>query len=102
MIISLENNNVFNDLELKDPDHLLIKSELCRKIAEKIKEQEITQNQAAAILGINREYVSYIVTGKLNRYSVMSLLKWYYKLAGKISLLITSDGNFEIITEERC
>lgn len=101
MIISLKENNVFKDLGCFKPDHLIIKSELCRLIVKTIEEKRIRQVDVAEMMGITQSKVSHMVNGKLGMFTVIKLMQYYSKLVGTVSLMITADGCFEIITGGR-
>ncbi|NJN13942.1 MAG: XRE family transcriptional regulator, partial [Richelia sp. RM1_1_1] len=45
--------NIFADLGLANPDELLVKAELVRKISKIITQQNMTQLEAAQLLGID-------------------------------------------------
>ena len=49
-------NNVFADLGYSDPDTHLLKAQLVNRINEIIRQQNLTQTQAAQIMGLRAEY----------------------------------------------
>jgi len=53
-------------LNVPHADDLLAKAELAAKIIAEIQRRRLTQNQAAAILGIDRPKVSALKQGKLS------------------------------------
>lgn len=54
--------NVFADLGLSNPDERLAKTELAHAISHVIKERELTQREAAALMGIDQPKVSHILS----------------------------------------
>jgi predicted XRE-type DNA-binding protein len=62
--------NVFDDLGLPNPDERLAKAELARVIRSAIDERDLTQAEAAKLLGITQPDVSDLVRGKLARFSM--------------------------------
>lgn len=62
--------NIFADLELPDPEERLAKAELARVIRKLLRERELTQAQAAQILGLKQPDVSDLIRGKLARFSM--------------------------------
>jgi predicted XRE-type DNA-binding protein len=75
-------DNIFADLKTKDPQELLAKAELARKIHKTIESRKLTQVQAAAILKIKQPDVSNLIKGRLNKFSIdrlihlLNLLDW--------------------------
>ena len=72
--------NVFADLNLPQADDLLVKAELATKIIAEIQRQRMTQIQAAAVLGIDR-----------NAWAVQEA-NWTYKTLGVSGRAKTGDA----------
>jgi predicted XRE-type DNA-binding protein len=68
--------NVFADLGLPNPDKLLVKAELVRRISEIINQQNMTQGQAAELLGIEQSQISALMRGKLSDFSTERLFQF--------------------------
>jgi predicted XRE-type DNA-binding protein len=51
--------NVFADLGLPNPEELLIKAELTHQISEIISTRQLTENEAAELLAIDRIFLHY-------------------------------------------
>ena len=66
--------NVFADIGLGEPEERLAKSDLAIKIAEIINRRNLTQAQAAKLLGITQPKVSAIVNGRLKGFSLEKLM----------------------------
>jgi len=65
--------NIFEDLGLPNPEERLAKAELARVIRTILRERQLTQAQAAELLGIKQPDVSDLVRGKLARFSMERL-----------------------------
>lgn len=68
--------NVFADLNLPNPDKLLVKAELVRRISEIINKQNIIQIQAAELLEIDQPKISALIKGRLSDFSTERLLQF--------------------------
>ena len=68
--------NVFADMGVPEPEHVLAKAKLAAKIAAAIEEEELTQIEAAERLGTDQSKVSAIVRGRLDQFSTERLLQY--------------------------
>jgi predicted XRE-type DNA-binding protein len=80
--------NVFADLRLLKPDDLLAKAELAAKIIDEIHRRHLTQNQAAAILGIDQPKISTLKQGKLSGFSIERLMRFLLLLGCDIEITV--------------
>lgn len=80
--------NVFADLGLPDAEEAKAKSGLAQRIAEVISLRELTQVQAAEILGIDQPKISYLLRGKLTGFSIDRLLKYLIILDQDVQIVI--------------
>jgi len=80
--------NVFADLNLPQADDLLAKAELTSKIIAEIQRRRLTQNQAAAILGIDQPKVSVLRQGKLSGFSIERLMRFLLLLGRDIEITV--------------
>lgn len=71
--IQVSSGNVFADLNLHNPDKMLIKAELVRQIGEIINKQNLTQIETAELLGIDQPKVSALLRGKITGFSLERL-----------------------------
>ena len=69
--------NVFVDLGFEGPEaeNLRLRSELMIELKRIIHGRRLTQNQAAELLGIQQSRVSDLVRGKIDRFSIDTLVK---------------------------
>jgi predicted XRE-type DNA-binding protein len=82
--------NVFADLNLPNADDLLAKAELAAKIIAEIQRRRLTQNQAAAILGVDQPKVSALKQGKLSGFSIERLMRLLLRLGRDIDITVRS------------
>ncbi|MGF1600896.1 MAG: helix-turn-helix domain-containing protein [Thermosynechococcaceae cyanobacterium] len=83
--------NVFADLGLPDSDERLIKAELAHHISERIADRQLTQVQAAGLLGIDQPKISALVRGKLTGFSIERLFRFLNTLGSNIEIRVTTD-----------
>lgn len=80
--------NVFLDLALDNPEELLVKAELARKISTIISTQSLTQAEAAILLGIDQPKVSALVNGKLSGFSTSRLFRFLNALGSDVEIVV--------------
>ena len=78
--IFVGSGNVFQDLELSDPDVRLAKVVITRIIEGIITSREWTQRKAASVLGIATSDMSDLMNGKLKRFSLERLERFLVAL----------------------
>ena len=86
--VQASSGNVFADLGLENSDELLVKAELARKIGSIISKQNITQVQAAEILGIDQPKVSALLNGKLSGFSIVRLFRFLNALGNDVEIVV--------------
>lgn len=85
---SVSSGNVFEDLNLPNPEETLAKAELIRQISKTIKEKKITQKKAALLLGIDQPKVSALINGKLLGFSLERIIGFLNNLGQDITINI--------------
>ncbi|NEQ26983.1 MAG: XRE family transcriptional regulator [Microcoleus sp. SIO2G3] len=86
--VQTSSGNVFADLGLENSDELLVKAELARKISTIIKTQNLTQTEAAALLGIDQPKVSALMNGKLSGFSTIRLFRFLNALGRDVEIVV--------------
>ena len=81
--------NVFADLGLANPDELMLKAELVNKIDELISARQLTETEAAELLGIDRSTLSALIRGKLSAFSTECLFRFLNALGSNVEIRIT-------------
>ena len=80
--------NVFADIEVKNPEEALVKAKLAHVIARDIEARQLTQLQAAQLLGIDQPKVSNLVRGKLSGFSIDRLFRFLMLLGSDIEIVV--------------
>ena len=82
--------NIFADLgfDAEEAENLLLRSRLMLAIDEYIREENITQSEAAGLLQVSQSRVSDIKRGKINRFTVDSLVAMLSRLGKTIEITI--------------
>ena len=97
--------NVFADLDLPDAGELHLKAQLGYEVFRIIEARELTQTEAAKILGVKQPAISRLKKGKFNHYSVERLLTFLTRLNHDIEIRTTPTekevGEIRVVKEER-
>lgn len=86
--VEKSSGNVFADLGHANPEEALAKSRLAQRIAELIEEQDLTQLQAAELLGVDQPKVSKLIRGQLREFSTDRLFRFLNALNQDIEIVI--------------
>ncbi len=75
--IRRSSGNVFRDLGFgaEEAENLRVRSELMIELAKHVKARRLTQARAAKLLGVTQPRVSDLMRGKIQRFSVDSLIE---------------------------
>ena len=82
--------NVFRDLGFtrQEAEHLKIRADLMIRLARLIKARRLTQAQAARLLGVTQPRISDLVRGRIDRFSVDSLIEMLGRAGARITILV--------------
>ena len=86
--VQVSSGNVFADLGLPNPEERLVKAELASKISSLIDEKQLTQMNAAELLGIDQPKVSALVRGRLSGFSTDRLLGFLLALGNDVDIVV--------------
>jgi Uncharacterized conserved small protein len=86
--IQASSGNIFQDLGFPNAEEMLMKAELVRQISEIIDQRELTQVEAAKLLGIDQPKVSALIRGKLSGFSIERLLRFLNLLGCDIEIVV--------------
>jgi predicted XRE-type DNA-binding protein len=100
--ITTSSGNVFADLGLPNPDEMLAKAELARKISHAITARGLTQVEAAELLGIDQPKISALIRGKLTGFSLERMFRFLNAFDSDIEITVKpkSSHNARIIVKE--
>ena len=85
-------NSVWDALE-DDPvrqENLKLRSALMMELAERIKDRDLTQTQAAEVLHITQPRVSALLKGKINEFRLDSLVDMAHRLGMHVSISVAA------------
>ncbi|NJL60558.1 MAG: XRE family transcriptional regulator [Methylacidiphilales bacterium] len=98
--VQKSSGNVFTDLGLANPDELLVKAELARQIGTIITQRNITQIEAAQLLGIDQPKISSLMKGKLSGFSTERLFRFLNALGCDVEITVKNkQSNYEAKTK---
>ena len=86
--VQKSSGNVFADLGLANPDELLVKAELAREISKIIAQKNITQVEAAQLLGIDQPKISALLKGKLSGFSTERFFRFLNALGCDVEIVV--------------
>ncbi len=88
-------SNVFADLAIPDAEEELAKTDLAIEITRLIREQGLTQTQAATLLGTAQSKISAIRRGQLTHFTYDRLLRFLNALGCNVQIVVTPAANSE-------
>ncbi len=86
--IRRSSGNVFKDLGFpaKEAAHLLIRSDLMIQLTKLLNKRKLTQVRAARLLGVSQPRVSDLVRGRVDLFSIDSLVEMLARLGVSVTL----------------
>lgn len=90
MKVTPADGNIFRDLGFgeTEAENLLIRSNLMTEIEQYIKRKKLTQRQAAKLFGVTQPRISDLNRGKINLFSVDTLIAMLARAGMKVELKI--------------
>jgi predicted XRE-type DNA-binding protein len=85
----VSSGNVFEDLELENPEECLAKAELARQINNLIKQKGFTQKEAAQMLGVTQPKISSLSKGRVAGFSLEKLFRFLNILGHNITIQVS-------------
>ncbi len=86
--VQSSSGNIFADIGLATSDELLIKAELVRQISDMITARNLTQTEAAKLLGIDQPKISALLRGKLSGFSTERLFRFLNELGSDVEIRV--------------
>ena len=80
--------NVFADLGMSSPEERLAKAQLASLIDDVIRERALTQQDAAALMGIDQPKVSHLLRGRLSGFSTQRLIDFLNALGRDVEIVV--------------
>ena len=80
--------NVFADLGMSNPEERLAKAQLASLIDDVIRERALTQQEAAALMGIDQPKVSHLLRGRLSGFSTQRLIDFLNALGRDVEIVV--------------
>jgi predicted XRE-type DNA-binding protein len=80
--------NAYRDLGFSDAEERLAKADLARRIGALIAQEGLTQQRAAAVLGVDQPKVSALMRGNLTGFSMDRLLRFALALGYDVDLTL--------------
>ena len=84
--------NVFRDLDFdaEEAENLKLRSDLMIALSKMIKRRRLTQAKAAALFGVTQPRVSDLIRGKIDRFSVDTLVAMLGHAGAHVKLVVRS------------
>lgn len=80
--------NVFADIGMRNPEVALAKAELAHQIGNILARRDLSQKEAAYILGTQAQHVSNIIRGRLGQYSLERMIRFMNRLGIDVEIRI--------------
>ena len=80
--------NVFADIVLPNPEEHLAKAQLVSMIDDVIRDRGLTQQDAAALMGIDQPKVSHLLRGRFHGFSTHRLLEFLNALGRDVEIVV--------------
>ena len=92
MSVQPSSGNVFSDLGFapEEAQNLKIRADLMIELSKLIEERGLTQAAAAKVLGVTQPRVSDLVRGKIDRFSVDTLIEMLGHAGASVSFVVTT------------
>ena len=81
-------HNVFKDLGHPKADEIQLRAELLSDVLDTVRSRKLTQKDVMRILGIKQPEASYLMNGKLSRFSRERLIDYMVKLGMTVELRV--------------
>jgi len=84
----ISTDNIFADLDLKNAEELLARSDLMSEVVTLIQNSGLSQKEIAGILGVTPPKVSSLMTGKINDFSNDTLVRYLTLLGCNVEITV--------------
>jgi predicted XRE-type DNA-binding protein len=92
--VKRSSGNVFQDLGFgtEEAEHLRVRSELMTSLRKLIEDRKLTQARAATLFGVSQPRVSDLVRGKIDRFSIDTLVEMLGRAGVRVDLVVRPTG----------
>ena len=89
--VTRSSGNVFEDLgfDSAEAENLKLRAQLMQELEKLIHAERLTQNEAAELLNIQQSPVSDLVRGKIDRFSIDTLVKLLARAGRQVQMTVT-------------
>lgn len=94
--------NVFADVGLEDPEVALAKSDLVSRINSVIAAKDLTQVEAARLLGVDQPKVSALRRGRLGEFSIERLIRFLRSLEQRVEISVVPSTSERTLVVAPC
>jgi predicted XRE-type DNA-binding protein len=97
----VSSGNIFADLGFAEPEEELARAELAHRIVSIIEDRDLTQVEAAALMGVNQPKVSALVHGHLEGFSLERLARYLNALGQDVEIVVrpaVAEGHLRVRT----
>ena len=99
--VEASSGNVFADLGLSNPEVLLARAELVRRIAQIIQKRKLTQADAASLLGIDQPKISALLRGRFQGFSSDRLFRFLNALGNDVEIVVRESRDADCVAHTR-
>jgi len=88
--VTKSSGNVFEDLgfDTSEAENLKLRAQLMRELEKLIRDERLTQSDAAELLNIHQSRVSDLVRGKIDRFSIDTLVKLLARAGRQVEMTV--------------
>jgi predicted XRE-type DNA-binding protein len=90
--VTRSSGNVFRDLGFpeEEAEHLRVRADLLIQIQKALKARKMKQAEAAKVLGVTQPRISDLIRGRIDLFSVDSLIDMLARLGIRVRLVVTT------------
>ncbi len=92
----ISGGNLFADAGVENADEQLLKARLVSRIQDRIDERELSQTEAAKLMGLAQPDLSKILRGRFRGYSVERLMRGLSSLGSDIEIVVRTRGKADV------
>jgi predicted XRE-type DNA-binding protein len=86
--VEQSSGNIYADLGVVNAEEMLLKARLASKIGDIIKHRQLTQQQAAKVLGLSQAKISNLLRGNFRSISEVKMLECLNRLGRDVQIIV--------------